>query len=117
MGKIKGLVDNIKQHWNTPAEGNYVPYKEVATIGLAGFGVNWTSYLASTIGLSASNFLVGASIGLQPMDLQIMLIIANLVGMPIAFFCIDFFYIYSMSADMNVLAIIIVADFAVLQFA
>lgn len=86
MGKIKGLVDNIKQHWNTPAEGNYVPYKEVATIGVAGFGVNWTSYLASTIGLSASNFLVGASIGLQPMDLQIMLIIANLVGMPIAFF-------------------------------
>lgn len=86
MGKIKGLIDNIKQHWNTPAEGNYVPYKEVATIGVAGFGVNWTSYLASTIGLSASNFLVGASIGLKPMDLQIMLIIANLVGMPIAFF-------------------------------
>ncbi len=86
MGKVKGLIDNIKQHWNTPAEGNYVPYKEVATIGVAGFGVNWTSYLASTIGLSASNFLVGASIGLQPMDLQIMLIIANLVGMPIAFF-------------------------------
>ena len=86
MGKIKGLIDNIKQHWNTPSEGNYVPYKEVATIGVAGFGVNWTSHLASTIGLSASNFLVGASIGLQPMDLQIMLIIANLVGMPIAVF-------------------------------
>ena len=31
MGKVKGLIDNIKQHWNTPAEGNYVPYKEVAT--------------------------------------------------------------------------------------
>lgn len=86
MGKIKHLVSNIKEHWNTPAEGNYVPYKEVATIGVAGFGVNWASHLASTIGLSASNFLVGASIGLQPMDLQIMLIIANLVGMPIAFF-------------------------------
>ncbi len=86
MGKINSLISNIKQHWNTPAEGNYVPYKEVVTIGVAGFGVNWTSYLANTIGLSASNFLVGASIGLQPMDLQIMLIIANLVGMPIAFF-------------------------------
>lgn len=86
MGKINGLISNIKQHWNTPAEGNYVPYKEVATIGVAGFGVNWTSYLATTIGLSASNFLVGASIGLQPVDLQIMLIIANIVGMPIAFF-------------------------------
>ena len=86
MGKINGLISNIKKHWNTPAEGNYVPYKEVATIGVAGFGVNWTSYLATTIGLSASNFLVGASIGLQPVDLQIMLIIANIVGMPIAFF-------------------------------
>lgn len=86
MGKINELITNIKQHWNTPAEGNYVPYKEVVTIGIAGFGVNWTSTLASTIGLSASNFLVGASIGLQPMHLQWMLIIANLVGMPIAFF-------------------------------
>ena len=80
MGKISSLISNIKQYWNSPAEGNYVPYKEVATIGAAGFGVHWTSTLASTIGLDAANFLVGASIGLQPMDLQIMLIIANLVG-------------------------------------
>lgn len=86
MGKISSLLSNIKQHWNTPAEGNYVPYKEVATIGAAGFGVHWTSTLASSIGLDAANFLVGASIGLQPMHLSIMLIIANLVGMPIAFF-------------------------------
>ncbi|MBQ4572282.1 MAG: MFS transporter [Clostridia bacterium] len=86
MEKVRSLINNIKQHWNTPAQGNYVPYKEVATIGIAGFGVNWTAYLAHTIVLSASNFLVGASIGLQPIDLQIMLIIANIVGMPIAFF-------------------------------
>ena len=86
MGKINEFLRTFKKYWNTPAEGNYVPYKEVVNIGVAGFGVNWTSTLASTIGLSASNFLVGASIGLQPMHLQIMLIIANLVGMPIAFF-------------------------------
>ena len=86
MGKITGLINNVKQYWNSPAEGNYVPYKEVATIGAAGFGVHWTSTLASTIGLDAANFLVGASIGLQPVHLSIMLIIANIVGMPIAFF-------------------------------
>ncbi len=86
MGKINELLSLAKKHWDTPAEGNYVPYKEIVHIGAAGFGVNWTSHLASTIGLSASNFLVGASIGLQPMHLQWMLIIANLVGMPIAFF-------------------------------
>ena len=86
MEKINSLLSNIKQYWNSPAEGNYVPYKEVVHIGAAGFGVHWTSTLASTIGLDAANFLVGASIGLQPMHLSIMLIIANLVGMPIAFF-------------------------------
>lgn len=86
MGKINELISNIKQHWNTPAEGNYVPYKEVATIGMAGFGINWASTLASAIGLSANNFIVGASIGLQPMHLQIMLILANIAGLPVAVF-------------------------------
>ena len=86
MGKINNLIRNIKQYWNSPAECNYIPYKEVVNIGVAGFGVHWTSTLASTIGLDAANFIVGASIGLQPMHLSIMLIIANLVGMPIAFF-------------------------------
>ncbi len=86
MGEIKKLISNVKEHWNTPAQGNYVPYKEVATIGAAGFGIHWASTLASAIGLSANNFIVGASIGLKPMDLQIMLILANLVGLPIAVF-------------------------------
>lgn len=86
MGKINELISNIKKYWHTPPEGNYVPYKEVATIGMAGFGIQWASTLASSIGLSANNFIVGASIGLQPMHLQIMLILANLVGLPIAIF-------------------------------
>ena len=86
MGQLKSLIGKIKQNWYEPAQGNYIPYKEVVTIGAAGFGVHWASTLAATIGLDASNFLVGASIGLQPMHLSIMLIVANLVGMPIAFF-------------------------------
>lgn len=86
MGKIKGLIGNIKQYWNTPAEGNYVPYKEIANLGVAGFGIHWASTLANAIGLSASNFIVGASIGLQPVHLQVMLILANIVGIPIGVF-------------------------------
>lgn len=86
MSYLKSLLGKVKQNWNEPAPGNYIPYKEVVNIGAAGFGVHWASTLASTIGLDASNFLVGASIGLQPLHLSIMLIVANLVGMPIAFF-------------------------------
>ncbi len=84
--KAKNLISTAKQYWNEPAKGNYIPYKEVVSLSGAGFGVYWTILLASTIGLDAANFLVGASIGLKPMDLQVMLIAANLVGIPIGIF-------------------------------
>lgn len=84
--KVSSGLSIIKQYWSTPPKGNYVPYKEIATLGGAGFGVHWASVLATTIGLDAANFLVGASIQLRPLHLSIMLIIANLAGIPIAFF-------------------------------
>ena len=86
MGKINELLGTLKKYWHTPAEGNYVPYKEITNLGVAGFGIHWASTLANAIGLSASNFIVGASIGLQPVHLQVMLILANIVGIPIGIF-------------------------------
>lgn len=84
--KAKNVFHTAKEYWTVPPKGNYIPYKEVAALSGAGFGVHWTTLLASTIALNASNFLVGASIGLRPMDLQVMLTVANLVGMPIGIF-------------------------------
>ncbi len=84
--KAKDILHTAKEYWTEPPKGNYIPYKEVASLSGAGFGVHWMTTLASTIGLDANNFLVGASIGLRPMDLQIMLIVANLVGIPIGIF-------------------------------
>lgn len=86
MKKAKNAVHTVKEYWTVPPKGNYISYKEVASLSGAGFGVYWTTLLASTISLNAANFLVGASIGLRPMDLQIMLTVANLVGMPIGIF-------------------------------
>ena len=84
--KAKNAVGLAKQYWSAPAKGNYISYKEVAYLSGAGFGVHWTTLLASMIGLNASNFLVGASIGLRPMDLQIMLNVANIIGIPLGIF-------------------------------
>ncbi len=84
--KAKDAIRTVKEYWDAPAKGNYIPYKEVVAISGAGFGVNWAMLLANQIGLSAGNFLVGASIGLRPMDLQIMLTVANLIGIPIGIF-------------------------------
>ncbi len=86
LSKAKDIIKTAKEYWNIPPKGNYIPYKEVASLSGAGFGVHWTTLLASAIGLDASNFLVGASIGLRPMDLSVMLIVANLVGIPIGIF-------------------------------
>lgn len=86
ISKVKNIFNTAKDYWTTPPKGNYIPYKEVASLSGAGFGAHWLTLLASTIALNASNFLVGASIGLKPMDLQIMLNVANLIGMPLGIF-------------------------------
>lgn len=86
LSKAKGLVSSVKEYWHEPAKGNYIPNKEIASLSGAGFGVHWLTLLASTIGLDASNFLVGASIGLKPVDLSVMLIVANIVGIPMGIF-------------------------------
>ena len=84
--KVKETIGLAKTYWTEPPKGYYVPYKEIANLSGAGFGVHWLTLLASTIGLRASNFLVGASIGLKPMDLQIMLTVANIIGIPLGIF-------------------------------
>lgn len=86
VAKIKYIFQTAKEYWTEPAKGNYIPYKEVASLSGAGFGVHWMTLLSSEIGLNASSFLVGASIGLKPTDLQIMLIVANLIGIPLGIF-------------------------------
>ena len=84
--KAQELIATGKKYWDKPAKGNYVPYKEVVTLGCAGFGVQWVPILAATIGLDAGNFLVGHSIGLAPMDLYVMLIVSNAIGIPLGLF-------------------------------
>ncbi len=84
--KAKNVITTAKEYWTTPPKGKYVPYKEVACISGAGFGVHWLTYLSSIIVLDASSFLVGATIGLSPKDLYVMLLVSNILGIPIGFF-------------------------------
>ena len=86
VAKAKNTISTVKEYWSVPPKGKYVPYKEIAALSGAGFGVNWLTLLSSQIALSAGNFLVGASIGLAPVDLQIMLTVANILGIPLGIF-------------------------------
>ena len=57
-GKVKGLFTEIKTHWNTSAEGKYVPYKEYKDILIA-VGSNYTgSKVLEYIIFAASCYLI-----------------------------------------------------------
>ncbi len=56
--KVKWLAHEIKEHWNTPAEGKYVPYKEYKDIWLA-VGSNYSgSKTLEYISFAAGCYLI-----------------------------------------------------------
>ena len=56
--KIKSLFTEIRTHWNTPAEGKYVPYKEYKDVVLA-VGSNYAgSKVLEYIGFFSSCYLI-----------------------------------------------------------
>ncbi len=58
LGKAQSLFTEIKTHWNTPAEGKYVPYKEYKDVFLA-VGSNYSgSKVLEYIGFFSSCYLI-----------------------------------------------------------
>lgn len=58
VGKVKSFATEIKTHWNTPAEGKYVPYKEYKDVVVA-VGSNYAGQkVLEYIGFAASCFLI-----------------------------------------------------------
>ena len=84
IGTAKTTLTNVKTYWKTPAEGKYVPYKEVAAYSVGGAGVYFITSMVGQIALSANSMIVGASIGLKAMDLQTMNVIVTLIMLLIA---------------------------------
>ena len=58
VDKLKWFAGEIKDHWSTPAEGKYVPYKEYKDV-VIGVGANYTgSKTLEYIGFWSSCFLI-----------------------------------------------------------
>ncbi len=58
MQKVRSLFTEIKDHWNTPAEGKYVPYKEYKDVVFA-VGSNYAgSKVLEYIGFFSSCYLI-----------------------------------------------------------
>ena len=58
VSKVRSLFTEIKTHWNTPAEGNYVPYTEYKDVVFA-VGSNYAgSKVLEYIGFFSSCYLI-----------------------------------------------------------
>lgn len=83
VSKAKGLVTDFKQHWKTPAEGRYMPFKEIAAYAGGGIGAYFIIQLGSTLLVGTQNMIVGSAIGVAPTDMYILYLISTLVNIPL----------------------------------
>lgn len=83
MTKInpKEIIGNIKSHWNTPPEGKYISYREFTAYSVGGIGVNTINAVLNFVTLAANCLLIGSVYGIAPMDLAVMSIIMNIIGL------------------------------------
>jgi Na+/melibiose symporter-like transporter len=65
LAGLREQRDNMVLHWNKPAQGRYVSYKEILSFAMGRFGCIWATLLTSEIALDAENkLLTQTSIGL-----------------------------------------------------
>ena len=79
--KIKQTVLSVKEHWSTPPEGRYIPYKEILAYSVGGIGVKFVIYTVWYISLSATSLLAGSALGLKNGDLVKLNMIATIIGL------------------------------------
>lgn len=81
---IKQKLREGKTYWKKAPEGKYVPFKEIAAYSVGGAGVYFIYSLVGQITLNAGSMIVGASIGIEAIDLQTMNALAIVLGFLIA---------------------------------
>lgn len=76
-------VEKVKTYWKTPPLGNYMNYKEIAS--LAGGGIGFKAIITCVEGmiLSVGNNLIGNVIGIPPTQLYVIYILGVLASFPL----------------------------------
>lgn len=80
VATVKGAVTDVKEHWNTPKENNYVPYKEIVAFSGGGIGVKTVNSMVYQISMSATCLLVGSIYKLSPSNIFILFVISNIIS-------------------------------------
>ena len=82
--KITSLVSEVTNHWNEAPQGRYMPYKEIVSYAGGGIGVKFLAVMATNMILSATNVLIGNTLGVEPIDVYILYFISVIVNIPLS---------------------------------
>ena len=82
--KATDFFKTVKSQWRTPAQGKYVPYKEMAAYSIGGAGVYFIISLVGKITLDTGSMIVGPAIGLELVDIQTINVIVTILMLFIA---------------------------------
>ena len=81
--KARSFIDNTKRYWKTPPKGRYMTYKEIASLAGGGVGVRIITYCFQQMTISTGNTLLGNTIGIDPLALQLINTISILSSFPL----------------------------------
>lgn len=82
--KVGTLVSNVRNNWNEPPKGRYMSFKEIVSYSGGGIGVKFLAVMATNMILSATNVLIGNTLGVEPIDMYIMYFISVIVNIPLS---------------------------------
>ncbi len=86
VGTVKDGFSKVKTYWKTPPLNNYMNFKEIVSLSGGGIGVKFIITCVSAVLLSATNVFVGNTIGIEPMNMYYIYIIAIIVSFPLTMF-------------------------------
>ncbi len=86
VAQVKDGISKVKTYWKTPPLGKYMNFKEIASLSGGGIGVKFIITCISAVLLSATNVFVGNTIGIEPMNMYFIYILAVIISFPLTMF-------------------------------
>ena len=81
--KVGDGISKVKTYWKTPPAKRYMPYKEIAAYSGGGIGAYMIITMGSACLLATNSTLLSSTLGVDPMDMYIMYILAVIANIPL----------------------------------
>ncbi|MBQ8184054.1 MAG: MFS transporter [Clostridia bacterium] len=81
--KVLDGVSKVKTYWKTPMSGRHMTFREIAAYSGGGIGAYMIITMGTACLLAANNTLLSSVLGIAPMDMYIMYVIAVVANIPL----------------------------------